>query len=171
MSRSGCLWGWVHDLLASPSIPAKRIPARPIPKPAYRRVPSLLTQAELAFYNTLRCCLNLNQDLFVKVRLADVLNVTTTRRESPSQFQTDFNRISRKHLDFVVCDIATLRPLLVIELDDRSHQRRDRIERDRFVDKACHDAGLPILHIQNSWSYNTQHLTRQIAAAISRPGM
>ena len=40
------------------------------------------------------------------------------------------NRIHAKHIDFVLCDPGNLQPILCIELDDPSHNRPDRIERD-----------------------------------------
>jgi len=44
------------------------------------------------------------------------------------------NKIDRKLVDLLLYDHQTLRPLLGIELDDKSHQRKDRQDRDRFVD-------------------------------------
>jgi len=54
------------------------------------------------------------------------------------------NRIDRKHVDFLLCDPATMRPLLGVELDDASHQRRDREQRDRLMEQAFAAAELPL---------------------------
>ena len=35
-----------------------------------------------------------------------------------------FRRISRYHVDFVICEPRTTEPLLVVELDDRRHRER-----------------------------------------------
>ena len=40
-----------------------------------------------------------------------------------------------KRMDYVITDEKT-KILVVIELDDKSHQRKDRIKRDKFVNKA-----------------------------------
>lgn len=40
-----------------------------------------------------------------------------------------------KRMDYVITDKNT-KILIVIELDDKSHQRKDRIKRDKFVNKA-----------------------------------
>ena len=51
---------------------------------------------------------------------------------------------------------------MCIELDDRSHERKDRIERDQFVDKAVRDAGLTIAHIPVRQNYSEAYLRAQL---------
>lgn len=109
----------------------------------YQRCTSLLTPVELRFYSHLERLLDPQHLLQVKVRLADVVTV----RDDAHDWQTKFNQIASKHSDYVVCDRGSLRPLLVIELDDASHQRSDRRARDAFVDDVCAAAGIPILHV------------------------
>ncbi len=53
------------------------------------------------------------------------------------------------HVDFVLCDPDALTPLLVIELDDSSHERTARRDRDAFLGAA----GLPILHVAARHAY------------------
>jgi hypothetical protein len=113
---------------------------------AYKKRPFLLTKNELAFYNALIPAANgKNLAIFVKVRLADLIEPS-----SKSNFQSSFNRIKAKHIDFVLCDKPYIRPVLAIELDDASHHRDDRKKRDIFVDKALQSAGIPILHTLSS---------------------
>jgi hypothetical protein len=45
------------------------------------------------------------------------------------------NRIARKHVDYLLCDPGSMRPVLGIELDDASHERAAREARDQFVDQ------------------------------------
>jgi hypothetical protein len=108
--------------------------------------------------------------VFPSVRLAEVLAVGASRTVDRSAWQSAFNQISSKQADFVVCDTVTTRPLLVVELDDSSHDRADRQDRDGFVDRACASAGLPILHIRAAASYNAQDVARRIAEALSSGG-
>jgi hypothetical protein len=44
-------------------------------------------------------------------------------------------------------ELRRQRPRLVVELDDRSHDRADRQARDAFVDQVLYAASYPILHI------------------------
>jgi hypothetical protein len=49
-------------------------------------------------------------------------------------------------------------PLFGIELDDNSHKRADRVDRDEFVEHAFDAAGLPLLRIPVRANYNTSEL-------------
>jgi hypothetical protein len=89
-----------------------------------------------------------------------------------SQFRAYHNKIDRKHVDFLLCDPETMRPLVGIELDDKSHQRRDRQERDAFVDQVFNAAELPLVHIAAKRGYVVTELTSQLApflGAVSEP--
>lgn len=79
-----------------------------------------------------------------KVRLADLLDPITGTR---SEWHKRFNKIKAKHVDFVLCD-PDIHVRVIVELDDSSHSRPDRIERDQFVDTALIGAGYKIVHIQ-----------------------
>lgn len=57
-----------------------------------------------------------------------------------------------------MCAASTVVPLFAVELDDNSHSRPDRVERDAFVDAVFAAAGLPLLHIPARASYNTSEL-------------
>jgi hypothetical protein len=47
-------------------------------------------------------------------------------------------------------------------LDDASHDRPERKERDEFVDHAFESAGLPLLRIRNGSSYDPAALRQLI---------
>ena len=76
----------------------------------------------------------------------------------------DRNRIARKHVDFLLCDPGSMRPVLGFELDDASHERAGRQTRDRFVDQVFAAAGLPLLRVPVQAAYDT----RALAEAIER---
>ncbi len=114
----------------------------------------LVTKAELRFYRALQKAALEEYDVFAMVRIADILQV----REGVSQRRVWLNKILAKHIDFVLCDPATLQPRLAIELDDASHNRPDRVERDLFVNHAFESAGLPLLRIPLAPSYDPREL-------------
>lgn len=127
----------------------------------YEKKDYLLSRAELSFYHVLRTALNDQLVICPKVRMTDVLYVKN-RREN-------FNfvgKIAQKHIDFLLCDPKQMRPVVALELDDRSHERSDRQERDAFVDRAFAEAGLPILHIQASRTYHTDEIRALIKDAL-----
>ena len=128
----------------------------------YRLRDDFLSPAELSFYRVLEQAVGDQFKVNTKVRIGDLLFVP--RHEGSQGFT---NKIDRKHVDFLLCDPTTVRPLLVIELDDASHNRPDRQERDRFVDQAFAAAGLPILHVKAKRAYSVADIKTQVAGSLS----
>jgi len=124
----------------------------------YLRRESLVTKPELKFYRSLIKAAQDDFEIFAMVRIADLLVVDP---ELPSK-RVWLNKILAKHIDFVLCDPATLQPLVCIELDDPSHNRPERIERDIFLNKAFESAGLPLLRIATQASYHAKELRELI---------
>lgn len=136
------------------------------PQHTYALRDDFLSPAEASFFHVLRQAVPDHALIFPKVRLADL--VYAPQQESR---HAAWQRINRKHVDFVLCDAATLRPLAALELDDRSHRRPDRLERDAFVDRVFAAANLPLLHIPARRSYDPRALAELLAGALTRPDM
>lgn len=131
----------------------------------YQPVDSLLTPAERVFYTALLAAVgNAPISVLAKVRLADLVVIPKGTPEP----QRRRGRVQAKHIDFILADRATLAPLLAIELDDSSHQRRDRIERDAFVDAVMRTIGLPILHVPCAAKYAVPELRAVVLAELPR---
>jgi len=56
-----------------------------------------------------------------------------------------------------------MKPLFGVELDNASHKRNDRQERDEFVESVCKVAGLPLLRFPVQREYNSREVAAQIA--------
>lgn len=132
---------------------------------AYKRKVYFFSKAEKSFYEVLRFAIQDEFALFAKVRLSDLLY----NSESGSERVILQNKIQSKHADFVLCDPTYLKPLLVIELDDSSHDRPSRQSRDTFVDEALGAAGLPILHVRVQNSYSIRELSDKIRSLLTPP--
>lgn len=121
---------------------------------------SLLTKAEMNFYQVLKNVIdNEKQIICPKVRMIDVLWTKTYRVENKLTF---INKVNRKHFDFVICDKETLKPIMAIELDDKSHEEEARKERDEFVDALFTDLKFKVIHIQVQYSYNANEIKEKI---------
>lgn len=126
---------------------AEQMPANePLP---YRLTQRFMSPAELSFYKVTTNVLPDGYVMMAKPRIADMLFVPRGTKGSWA-FQ---NKIQSKHVDFLICDTQTMTPRLVIELDDKSHDRSDRQERDNFVDEAFRVAGIAIVHVRAQSSY------------------
>ncbi len=133
----------------------------------YQKEPTLFTPAERSFLGVLEQALGDEFRIMGKVRLADVLKVKPgiagpERRKA-------LNKIQSKHLDFVACDPSSLTIEFAVELDDKSHERRDRQDRDAFLDKAMETTGLPIIRFAVKASYSVQEVRDTIAARLNAP--
>ncbi len=128
-----------------------------------RAQPHLLTPAERDFFAILRPITAAKHGLLAKVRVGDILTVPG----QGSAQTTARNRINMKHADFVLCDPTTTRPLLIIELDDKSHEAQSRKDRDTFLDAAYKAANLPILHVRAARTYSPAQLETAINTALT----
>lgn len=130
---------------------------------------ALFTPAERSFLAALETALGPAWRVYGKVRLADVLDVGPGL--APAARTRAFNRIAAKHVDFVLCDAATLDVLAVVELDDRSHAAARRQQRDAFLEQACAAAPLPLLRIPAQASYSIEALREQlrVGSAVEPP--
>lgn len=120
--------------------------------PPYELQETLFTPAERSFYGVLVQAVGDRAVIFGKVRVADVL--TPKKGLDRKAWQSAFNRISAKHFDYVVCKPDTLAVMSVIELDDSSHARKKRVERDQFIERACEAAGVTLHRFRAASSYN-----------------
>jgi hypothetical protein len=126
----------------------------------YEAVPSLYTKSELIFHEVLQEAVGDEVVLMGKVRLADI--ITVKKEGDGSAWRSAFNRIQSKHLDYVACDPETYAIEFVVELDDRSHERKDRQERDAFVEGALDYAGVPLYRFPVEESYSVKKIRKQI---------
>lgn len=123
----------------------------------YRLRDDFLSPAELSYYRVLSTAVAGGAVVLTKVRLADLFFVPRSR--GSIRF---VNRIARKHVDFLVCDRETMRPLVGVELDDRSHERSRRQERDGFVDEVFRVAGLPLIHVPARSGYSVAESSAEL---------
>lgn len=112
----------------------------------------LMSPAERSFLGVLDQVLaNNGYRVFAQVRLADVVQVDKDLKRAV--WQSAFNTISRKHVDFVICRSDDMAILGVIELDDESHKQGKRKDRDQVVDKILEAADIPLVRIQAAATY------------------
>ena len=131
----------------------------------YQQEATLFSPAERSFLGVLEQALGDQHRVMGKVRLADVITVRSGM--NGKGWQSAFNRIQSKHLDFVVCNATDLSVRYVVELDDQSHDHAKRQARDEFVDKALQVANVPIFHFSAKRSYAVAEVQKVLAAEES----
>lgn len=109
----------------------------------FGRKASLLTKPEGKLYRSLLSAVAGDYEVMSKVRLWDFIWLIN---EPPDRKQ-HLSRLSCRHVDFLLCTPGSLKPLLVIELDDKSHQTPYAIENDRYKNELFAAASLPLLRL------------------------
>jgi very-short-patch-repair endonuclease len=133
--------------------------------PPYESQRWMVSRAERSFLGVLEEAVEGRFRIALKVRLADVLKV---RSGSGSRGAWQ-NRILQKHLDFVLCTPDTLEIVAGVELDDSSHDRASRRERDDFLDAAMAAAGVPLIRVKAARSYSVGELRELIERTTEPP--
>jgi hypothetical protein len=138
----------------------------------YLKRAGLLTPAELAFYKVLVAAVSPRYVVMAQVSVAGLVEVDRAKVKAGSRqgFQAAFNRINRKTVDFVLCEPATMRIVAAVELDDRSHERAERKERDGFVEAVMKAAGLPLMRVKAAGSYDLAGV-RGMVDGVERDGV
>jgi hypothetical protein len=137
------------------------------PKHDYEQTNALFTAAERSFLGVLDLAVVGRYRVFGKVRVADVLK--TRKGMNNSARASAFNKVNAKHFDFVLCDPKTLSIKAVVELNDKSHAKGERAERDHFLREACAGAGLKLIEIPAQRSYSSEGLRQLLDSLEIRP--
>ncbi|MBK9925067.1 MAG: DUF2726 domain-containing protein [Anaerolineales bacterium] len=131
-------------------------------KPEYRKSKSVLTYRERILLRSIRRAVANEYTILMKVRMGDFVWLAN----EPKDRKFHNNQVQCKHVDFLICDKLMIEPLLVIELDDKSHQKFDHAERDKFKDETFEAVGLPIIRIEMQETYDADILKKQILEKI-----
>ncbi len=112
----------------------------------YRKKRYITTQNELNMYRKLlNICKKYNLILLTQVALYEIIEVNLPKDNK--DYIKYFNKIKSKTIDFVIVDEDTTRIRLCIELDDYTHNYKNRIIRDEFINNLFKNLDISILRI------------------------
>ena len=107
----------------------------------------LLTKNEWAFYKGLKPVADeLGYSVLAKIKLSDFVAVNV---KDKNEYLKYYNKIDRKHIDFVLAKPENLQIELLIELDDGSHDSMQK-SRDEFVEAIYKQAGYKLLRVRGA---------------------
>ena len=104
-------------------------------QPRYFVKDKLLTATEIKYYDAIRSVVGNNFLVLPQINLASVID-----KEGETNFRNELFR----NIDFAIFDYD-FHPLVLIEINDNTHFRKDRIERDQKVLSICKKAGIPLV--------------------------
>ncbi len=131
----------------------------------YQSKGMLFSPAERSFYGVLSQAVGETALVFGKVRVADV--IVPKKVASRSEWQIAFNKISGKHFDFLLCDTNELSVICAIELDDSSHQSKERTQRDIFLEGVCNSANVPLIRVPAKSGYVIGEVRKLLAPYLA----
>lgn len=123
----------------------------------YERKATMLTKPEYDFLRLLRGISPEKYEVIPQVALANVIDKKTN-----TSYRNELFRVC----DYCFVDRDTFEPLLLVELNDRSHLRADRQERDAKVAAICADAKLPLVTFWLDGDLSFATVKRAVTRAI-----
>ncbi len=129
---------------------------------SYEAKESLLSGAESDFFGVLSRVVGDVYHVWPMVRLADLVDI----RAVGARHRSLLNRVTQYHVDFVLCDRGTFRPVLAIELDDRTHDRPKRVKRDATFEVTLAAAGIPLARFRVRPKFDPDRVLRKLRQAM-----
>lgn len=123
----------------------------------YERKRTMLTRPEYNFLLKLREIAPHKYEVVPQVALVNVIDKKTN-----TSYRNELFRVC----DYCFVDRDTFEPLLLVELNDRSHLRADRQQRDAKVAAICADARLPLVTFWLDGDLGFETVRRTVLKAI-----
>jgi len=126
----------------------------------YRLRDQFLSTPELALLRVLQNMVQGHYVICPKVSLNDIFYIVR-----PNENVHFFNKIFRKHVDFLLCEPDTLKPAFGIELVKPIAKIETR-EADKFMQDLFLSAGLPLVHVPSNDHYDENDLVELFKFSI-----
>ena len=117
------------------------------------RPKKLLTQTEIKFFDALKIATNENYILLPQINLASIIE-----RVDEHKYQNELYR----NIDFAIFD-KFYNPIVLIEINDRTHKDKKRIARDIKVKEICNNANISLITFWTEYGINQEYINKRIA--------
>ncbi len=121
-----------------------------------------LSAPEAALFRVLKQMAAEHYVIYAKVSLNELFNIIR-----PNENVHFFNKIFRKHLDFLLCDPRTFKPEIGVELVKPISRDETRAS-DQFMEDLFLTAGVPLVHIPSSDHYEVSEVISLFQLAVTR---
>lgn len=125
----------------------------------YELKTSLITPTEKEYLAVIQDILPKKYCLLPQINLASIIN-----KIDNSKYRSELFR----NIDAGIFDAKTYKPLVLIEINDSTHNMPDRRERDEKVRKICEEAGIPLVTFWVKHGINKDYMQIQILQAIEQ---
>src|SRR5512142_2523456 len=128
----------------------------------YRLKERFLTTPEIVLFRALKEMAGDRYVIFAKVSLNDIFDIVR-----PNENVHYFNKLFRKHVDFLLCDAKTLQPQIGVELLRPAAVGGARGS-DLFMEDLFLTAGLPLVQVPSNDHYVEADLVTLFQAALNK---
>lgn len=119
-----------------------------------------MTETEIKFIKELKKITDINNLIILpQVQLQSIFHTINNKDI------TSFNKIKSKSIDFAIVD-NNYNYKLFIELDDYTHNRKNRIQRDQFINELFKTYNLKLKRIKVQNNYNIEDLKEIIKEVV-----
>ena len=126
----------------------------------YRLRKQFLSYTELSLLSVLQ---EMAKDRYVicpKVALNDIFYI-----QRPNENTHFYNKIFRKHVDFLLCEPDSMKPAIGVDLV-RPVAKDETRSADQFMEDLFFGAGLPLVHVPSSETYDLNDLVHLFQLAV-----
>jgi hypothetical protein len=129
-----------------------------ISKYEYNKKNSIMTKAENTFYKKMQEITGERYYIVPQAHLSMFLNHKVGNQSRRGSFAV----INGKSVDFLLCEKETSRPILAVELDDHTHNRSDRVERDKLVEEILHNSDILLVRFRDALNITPAEIFQHI---------
>lgn len=119
----------------------------------------LITKNEQGFFDALREIVPQGYHVFPQINLAAFLE-----KVDNSAYHNELFR----NVDFLITD-GEFAPKIVVEINDNTHHKWERRQRDEKVSAICADAGIPLVTFWTNYGVNRPYIEKRIREALETP--
>lgn len=120
----------------------------------------VMTQTELIFYRELKKVTDkLELSIFPQVNLERIINTKDNKASAR-------NRIKSRSIDYTIVNNKNCKVICCIELDDYTHNYKNRTQRDNFINELFSSVGIKLHRIKVNNYYNIEELENKIKESL-----
>ena len=136
---------------------------RPVALTPHYQPRTFLDSTEVSVYQALSNVFDANITILAKVCLAGLVTAPQER-----QYLAHWRRVQRRTLDFVICSISTLKPILAVKVESESDSNKRRTRAPDILEEVLENIGLPLLRLTAQEQYEAKDLTKKINLVLKQ---
>ena len=127
----------------------------------YKLKKSIMSDCEINFFKVIYKHFEKDYLVIPQVPLASIIE---KKKDFDSQYQNELNRI----IDFGIFDKITFKPLLLIEINDNTHNEKSRQARDIKVKNICSSVNLNLITFYTNYPNKEDYIIDRISKELKK---